>query len=775
MPIPMRLKELIRLIRSCKTAAEERTAVNKECALIRTTFKEEDNEFRCRNVAKLLYIHMLGYPAHFGQLECLKLIASNRFMDKRIGYLGAMLLLDERQDVHILITNSLKNDMNNSTQFIVGLALCTLGSICSPEMSRDLANEVEKLLKSANAYIKKKAALCATRMVRKVPELSEIFIPVTRSLLNEKNHGVLLTAVALITEICTVKPDTMPHFRRWTPQLIRLLKNLIMAGYAPDHDVSGISDPFLQIRILNLLRILGKEDQECSEAMNDILAQVATNTESSHNAGNAVLYQTVQCIMDIKAESGLRVLAVNIMGRFLLNSDKNIRYVALKTLQKTISIDHTAVQRHRNTIIDCLKDHDISIRKRAMELSFALINESNVKTMIKELLDFLNRADSEFKPFATLRIFQAAIKYAPDKKWQLDTILQMLKAGGSYVNDEVVASSIHAVSESRDLHAYITQQLYFAMYADISKQPLAQVAIWCLGEYGDLLISGTVEEGSHKIDEDGVLDLLQSVLNDTVTSFITRAFTLNALMKLSTRFPKAAGRIKEVVARYTNSLDLELQQRSVEYSALFKSYDTLRPGLLERMPRIGKNDGTEAPVSADATTSGQANDLLDLLGDDIPSMQPTQPQNNRGNALLDLLGSSSNEDSVVQPVAAMPPEIPPLNIYDKNGLRIDFNFEKATINPDNTVQMTLNATNSTAFPFTDFVFQAAVPRSFQLQILAPSGAVVPPNNSGSITQVLKVSNPNKQNIRMRVKLSFNMNGNTIQDQGEINNFPAECN
>lgn len=56
----MKLRELIRAVRACKTAAEERGVVAQECARIRTAFKEEDIEFRNRNVAKLLFIHMLG-------------------------------------------------------------------------------------------------------------------------------------------------------------------------------------------------------------------------------------------------------------------------------------------------------------------------------------------------------------------------------------------------------------------------------------------------------------------------------------------------------------------------------------------------------------------------------------------------------------------------------------------------------------------------------------------------------------------------------------------
>jgi hypothetical protein len=102
-------------------------------------------------------------------------------------------------------------------------------------------------------------------------------------------------------------------------------------------------------------------------------------------------------------------------------------YVALNTLNKVVSIDTNAVQRHRNTILDCLRDGDISIRRRALELSYALINESNVRILIRELLAFLEVADNEFKLGMTTQISLAAERFAPNRRWHIDTFLRVLK------------------------------------------------------------------------------------------------------------------------------------------------------------------------------------------------------------------------------------------------------------------------------------------------------------------------------------------------------------
>ncbi|XP_048507819.1 AP-1 complex subunit gamma-1 isoform X7 [Athalia rosae] len=832
MPAPTRLRDLIRQIRAARTAAEERTVVNKECAYIRSTFREEDSVWRCRNIAKLLYIHMLGYPAHFGQLECLKLIASPRFTDKRIGYLGAMLLLDERQDVHLLITNCLKNDLNSSTQFVIGLALCTLGAIASPEMARDLAAEVERLMKSPNAYIRKKAALCAFRIIRRVPELMEMFLPATRSLLTEKNHGVLITGVTLITEMCENSIDTLNHFKKIVPNLVRILKNLILAGYSPEHDVSGVSDPFLQVKILRLLRILGRNDVDASEAMNDILAQVATNTETSKNVGNTILYETVLSIMDIKSESGLRVLAVNILGRFLLNNDKNIRYVALNTLLKTVYVDTSAVQRHRSTILECLKDPDVSIRRRAMELSFALVNTNNIRTMMKELLLFLERADPEFKAQCSSNIVLSAEKFAPNQRWHLETLFKVLVAAGNYVRDDVVACTIQLISEAQtSKQNYAVCALWHALERDTAdKQPLAQVATWCIGEYGDLLLYGTPSEDVEtpvNLTEDEVIDVYQRLLWSPQNSVVTKQYTLLSLMKLSTRFQQGNEKIRQIIDTFGSNLHIELQQRGVEFSHLFRKYEHLRPALLERMPPmetakpqangiIGLANGEpevedEKSIILDNSPSAAPADssaLLDLLGSsDLDAETPTTIINNtntnidsspviNNNDLLDLLGGLdlSSPVSAPLPISQVQPapqifsptntanflvdgllnsspvqnEIPNLVAFDKLGLKIVFKLERPPDTPDLLV-INMVAQNVGSVQLTEFLFQAAVPKTFQLQMLSPSSTVIPP--LGQVTQVLKVTNINKASLRMRLRISYTGESGPVLEQAEVNNFP----
>ncbi|KAF9129646.1 clathrin associated protein complex large subunit [Mortierella sp. 14UC] len=655
-----RLKDLIKAIRACKTHADERAVIQKESAFIRTSFKEENTELRHSNISKLLYIHMLGYPAHFGQIECLKLAASPLFSDKRLGYLGTMLLLDENQEVLTLLTNSLKNDLNHANMYIVGLALCTMGNIASAEMSRDLCSEVEKLLGSSNMYIRKKAALCAIRIIRKVPDLQENFIQRASSLLSDRNHGVLLSGITLITEMCLSSHETLLHFRKAVPVLVRHLKNLVSAGFSAEHDVTGVTDPFLQIKILRLLRILGKDDVESSEAMNDILAQVATNTESSKNVGNSILYETVLTIMETPSDNALRVLAINILGKFLSNRDNNIRYVALTTLNKSISLDVNAVQRHRNIILDCLRDADISIRRRALELSFSLINESNVRVLTRELLAFLEIADNEFKPSMTTKICLAAERFAPNKRWHIDTVLRVLKLAGNYVREEMLAAFIRLVTQTSELQGYTVQKLYSALKEDISQESLTLAGVWVIGEYGDILVQGgnyEEEELAREVSEADVIELLESILAGPFANQILREYIITALMKLTSRFSSASSseKVKQMLAGFSTSIEVEIQQRAVEFTNLFQ-YDDIRPAVLERMPVMQIKETVIAGERLNSASSGNTSSqaavpagpsdqdlLLDLMGIGT-SGGTTNAQISTGAPTISGNGPTSNVD-----------------------------------------------------------------------------------------------------------------------------------
>jgi AP-1 complex subunit gamma-1 len=594
----------------------------------------------------------------------------------------------------VALSLTVGSDLNHSNQYVVGLALCTLGNIASIEMSRDLFPEVESLITTANPYIRRKAALCAMRICRKVPDLQEHFLEKTKMLLSDRNHGVLLCALTLAVDLCEHaeeleegQDEIIESFRPHVGPLVKVLKGLTTSGYAPEHDVSGITDPFLQAKILRFLRVLGRGDVATSELINDILAQVATNTESSKNVGNAILYEAVLTILDIEADSGLRVLGVNILGKFLANKDNNIRYVALNTLIKVVAVEPNAVQRHRNTILDCLRDPDISIRRRALDLSFTLVNEGNVRVLVRELLAFLEVADNEFKPAMTSQIGIAADRFAPNKRWHVDTMLRVLKLAGSYVKEQILSSFVRLIATTPDLQTYAVQKLYTALKEDITQEGLTLAASWVIGEYGDALLRGgqyEEEELVQEVRESDIVDLFINILNSTSASQVVTEYITTAAMKLSVRIsdPAQVERLRRFLVSRTSDLNVEVQQRAVEYSNLF-GYDQIRQGVLERMPppeireeqRVfgeptnkrqsrmlkdkskkapkqtedmlldlmgGSDVGPTSPTGANGTSQNTADLLADILGGGDSSVSSPAPQpaaSSNTSAIMDLFGS----------------------------------------------------------------------------------------------------------------------------------------
>ena len=67
-----------------------------------------------------------------------------------------------------------------------------------------------------------------------------------------------------------------------------------------------------------------------------------------------------------------------------------------------------------------------------------------------------------------------------------------------------------------------------------------------------------------------ILKMLNSLCESHISTSITKSYAVNSMAKLSNRMPShLLPDIKTMVARYGSSMNLELQQRSVEFSALF--------------------------------------------------------------------------------------------------------------------------------------------------------------------------------------------------------------
>lgn len=505
-------------------------------------------------------------------------------------------LMNESSELLMMVTQAVKNDLNStSSNFIIALGLTSIAEISTEDMCRELYTEVKKLMRSSSSYIKKKAILAAVRIIRNIPDTIDDFIEVIDVLVNEHSHSITLATMTLVEEIIKIEPERVAELRKYHKVFIKVLRNLLHSGYTPEYDINGIKDPFLQVRIIRVLGFLGEGDADASDAMIDVLSEISTNTEGTKGSANAILYECVRTIFQIEASQGLRTMGINILGRFLVNKENNIRFIALKSLHQVVNIDYNAVQRHKSTIINCMKDPDLVIKKKALDLVYQISKVTNVKSIVKELLNFLLQAEKEFKEELANKICMAVEKYSPTKKWHVDTVIKVLTLAGSVVMDNFICSLITLIASTSELQNYAVNKTYFSMKENMHQSGLQQLGVWLLGEFGELLVNGQTMEMDDtpiNVTEEETINTIANIMefykDKGDKGEVIIQYSMVALGKLTVRFPSMKHRIRLLIEEHADHPSVEIQQRACEFLELFdETWDEHRLGIFDAMPFQG--------------------------------------------------------------------------------------------------------------------------------------------------------------------------------------------
>lgn len=581
-------------IRNCQNKEQERLRVDKELGNVRTRFKNEKGLTpyeKKKYVWKMLYIYMLGYDVDFGHMEAVSLISAPKYPEKQVGYIVTACLLNENHDFLRLAINTVRNDIIGRNETFQCLALTMVGNIGGREFAESLAPDVQKLLISSSCrpLVRKKAALCLLRLYRKNPDVVNVdgWADRMAQLLDERDLGVLTSSMSLLVALVSNN-----HEAYWSclPKCVKILERLARNQDVPqEYTYYGIPSPWLQVKTMRALQYFPTiEDPNTRRSLFEVLQRILMGTDvvknvNKNNASHAVLFEALALVMHLDAEKEMMSQCVALLGKFIAVREPNIRYLGLENMTRMLMVTDVQdiIKRHQAQIITSLKDPDISIRRRALDLLYGMCDVSNAKDIVEEILQYLSTADFAMREELSLKAAILAEKFAPDLSWYVDVILQLIDKAGDFVSDDIWFRVVQFVMNNDDLQPYAAAKAREYMDKPAIHETMVKVSAYILGEYSHLLAR---RPGCSPKE---IFNIIHEKLPTVSTSTIPILLSTYAkiLMHSQPPDPELQNLIWAIFNKYESCIDAEIQQRAVEYFALSRKGAALMD-ILAEMPKF---------------------------------------------------------------------------------------------------------------------------------------------------------------------------------------------
>ena len=574
--------------------------MRREAMMLRTILsspKLDKNKLK-EYLIRLMYVEMLGHDASFGYIHAVKATTEHDISLKRVAYLATAQFLDEHHDLIILIVNTVQQDLKDDNYLVVCAALTTICRLVNEDTIPAVLPQVTELLNHPKEHVRKKAVMALHRFHRRAPASVEHLHGKFRQMLCDKDPSVMSAALCALYDLIMDNPKPQKNL---VPSFVSILKQIVEHRLPKAYDYHRAPAPFLQVKLLKILAALGAADKAASEEMYSVLSTCLRKAETAGSVGNAIVYECVRTASTIYPSAALLERCAAAVSRFLSSPSNNLKYVGLDSLSGIVNIDPRYAAEHQMAVVDCLTDPDESLRKKTLDLMYAMTKAHNVEVIVEKMLAFLADAqDAHLREETVTRIGTLAERYAPTTAWFITTMNEVFAIGGDVVKREATHNLMRLIGEGsgdEDADASLRADAAHA-YAELLRKPklpkpLLEVIIWTLGEYGGSL------PGKSRLE---VMDLLCDAAETQPEARTLAAQVMTACAKLAAQAagagagtPSLSEKASRLVERNLNAECVDKSQRAHEIVRLMREDPSIVAAALP-------HDASGEDVDVDAAT-----------------------------------------------------------------------------------------------------------------------------------------------------------------------------
>jgi AP-4 complex subunit epsilon-1 len=538
--------DLVKSIGEARSKAEEDRIVLSEVDILKRRLLEPDIPKRKMKeyIIRLVYIEMLGHDASFGYIYAVKMTHDDNLLLKRTGYLAVTLFLNEDHDLIILIVNTIQKDLRSDNYLVVCAALNAICRLINEETIPAVLPQVVELLNHQKEAVRKKAIMALHRFHRKSPSSVSHLVSNFRKRLCDNDPGVMGATLCPLFDLIS---EDVNSYKDLVSSFVSILKQVTERRLPKSYDYHQMPAPFIQIKLLKIMALLGSGDKNASDIMSMVLGDLFRKCDSSTNIGNAILYECIRCISCILPNPKLLEAAADAISKFLKSDSHNLKYMGIDGLGRLIKISPDIAEQHQLAVIDCLEDPDDTLKRKTFELLYKMTKSSNVEVIVDRMIDYMiSINDNHYKTEIASRCVELAEQFAPSNQWFIQIMNKVFEHAGDLVNIKVAHNLMRLIAEGfgeddDDADSKLRLSAVESYLQLISEPKLPslflQVISWVLGEYGTADGKYSASYISGKLCD--VADAYSS--DETV-----KGYAVSALMKIYA-FEIASGRKVDVL------------------------------------------------------------------------------------------------------------------------------------------------------------------------------------------------------------------------------------